>query len=542
MIPTPPRHTLGPMSDHHIAIRRAVLSVSDKTDLIPFARGLVEFGIEIISTGGTARKLDEAGIAVTPIDQITGFPEMMGGRVKTLHPNVHGALLARRDDQSHLDALATHGISPIDLLCVNLYPFEQTVRQPDIAEDQAIEQIDIGGPSMLRSAAKNHQFVTVVTNPSQYDRVINELRAHEGHTTLTLRRDLAAAAFTRTAEYDTAIASWMCSRQSGDFPQTLRLTYAHVSELRYGENPHQHAALYSNPSSGDPTITRANILHGKPLSYNNILDASAVVEFTRDLAASFRDQHCAAIVKHTNPCGGAVADSPVDAVNRACAGDPLAAFGGIAAINTEVDDALAHAICQGKKFLEVIIAPSFSDSAIATLGERWANVRLLALGSFDRSDRRKVDYRSVPGGMLVQDRDLKLPEPHEWGHAAGPDPTDAMLADAAFAILACKHLKSNAISIAADGQLLGIGSGQVDRVTACRLATEKAAARIGEFAAPVAGSDAFFPFNDGPQHLIDAGVTCIVHPGGSKRDADTLKLCDKHGVTCLITRTRHFKH
>lgn len=527
-----------------VPIRRALLSVSDKTDLIPFARALAELGVELISTGGTAAKLLEAGLKVITIDQVTGFPEMMDGRVKTLHPAVHGALLGRRDNQKHLDAMKKHGITPIDLVCVNLYPFERVLRE-DLSGDEAIELIDIGGPSMLRSAAKNHQFVTVVTAPRQYDRVVNELRANDGATSLEMRRDLAAAAFSRTAEYDAAISAWMTGRgASADrMPAIFRISQPLQSDLRYGENPHQSAAVYHDPAASGPDVVSATLLHGKALSYNNLLDASAALELVYELAQLFPDDTAAAVIKHTNPCGAAIAAKPVDAFTRAYEGDPLAAFGGILALSSEIDTALANAICDGKRFLEVIIAPSFTPDAAKQLGERWKDVRLLEVGALTARSGDAVEFKSIPGGMLVQQRDRALADSARWTLAAGESLDDATRRTATLAWIVAKHLKSNAVAIARDGQLLGAGAGQMDRVTSSRLAIEKAGERLKKSNGPaVAASDGFFPFADGPTLLLDAGVNCLVQPGGSKRDQDTVDLCRQRGATLLLTGVRHFRH
>jgi phosphoribosylaminoimidazolecarboxamide formyltransferase/IMP cyclohydrolase len=540
-----------------ISIRRALISVSDKTDLVAFARGLTEFDVEIISTGGTAAALTSAGIKVVPIDQVTGFPEMMDGRVKTLHPSIHGALLGRRDIPAHLQAMQDHHITPIDLVCVNLYPFERTVLAGGgggaVSFDDAMEQIDIGGPAMLRSAAKNFQFVTVVTSIEQYDRVINEMREHEGATSYELRRDFAAAAFMRTAEYDTAISAWMGTRREEAFPAMLRMSYARQFDLRYGENPHQHAAAYRNPASAEPSVVSAEVLHGKELSYNNLHDGAAALELVQELNELFPapDFAAACIIKHTNACGAAIAWNLADAFDLAYASDPLAAYGGILAVNQPINESCAQRICQGQKFLEVIIAPTikgasaFDDAATRLLAQRWANVRLLAVNGIKHTSQRKINYKSIPGGMLVQERDMKLADVGEWRHVAGPPPNEAVLRDGAFAWTIAKHLKSNAVAIAHNGQLLGGGMGQVDRVTACRLAVERAAPHLrvrSNTIHPVAASDAFFPFPDGPKLLIDAGVKSIIHPGGSKRDPETIDLCNQRGVTCLITGVRHFRH
>ncbi len=524
-------------------IRRALLSVSDKTDLVPFARGLVSMGVEIVSTGGTAKALREAGLDVLGVEEVTGFPEMMDGRVKTLHPLIHGALLGRRDIDEHMSAMADHGITPIDLICINLYPFEKTIKREGVSREEAIEQIDIGGPAMLRSAAKNHAFVTVVTSTEQYDRVIMEMKQNDGGTTLELRHDLAAAAFTRTAEYDTTISAWMCSRREQAFPEMLRLNYTRHSDLRYGENPHQKATAYTNPASGEPSVISGDLLHGKQLSFNNLNDGAAALSLVQDLYSVHPGRHAAAIIKHANPCGAAVADSLQVAFSRAYEGDPLAAYGGILALGSRVDDDTAKEICEGKKFLEVIIAPGYDDSALVQLKERWKNVRVLDVHSMQHTGRRKINYGSIPGGMLVQERDTLLSRPDDWIHAAGPVPNSELREDASMLWILTKHLKSNAIAIGCGGQLLGAGMGQVDRVSACRQAIERAGNRIQSASRPViACSDAFFPFSDGPELLIEAGVKCIVQPGGSKRDKETIDLCDEKGVPCLITGVRHFRH
>jgi phosphoribosylaminoimidazolecarboxamide formyltransferase/IMP cyclohydrolase len=525
-----------------VRVRRALISVSDKRDLIPFAKTLVDLGVEIVSTGGTSAALAAAGIPVVPIEQLTGFPEMMDGRLKTLHPRVHGGLLGRRDLPDHVKAMAAHGIPPIDLVCVNLYPFEMTVRRDGVQEHEAIEQIDIGGPSMLRSAAKNHEFVTVVTDPAQYDRVASELAANDGATTTELRRTLAAATFARTAAYDTAIAAWMSQRAGNRFPPVFELRGVNEGELRYGENPHQAAAVYRDPTYRGPNVVGAELLHGKPLSYNNLLDAAAALELVQDFREIASPMAGAAVVKHTNPCGAAMAESLREAFAHAYAGDPLAAFGGIVALNRPVDRATAEEIVAGEKFLEVIVAPSYDDDALALLSARWKNVRLLAVGSVTAMPK-SVAVRSIAGGFLAQEADTHAIVASEFQHAAGPAPTPAVLRDAAFLTAVVKHLKSNAVCIGRDGQLLGAGAGQMDRVASCRNAVEKTISRIAD--APgiaVAASDAFFPFDDGPRLLIDAGVRCIVHPGGSKRDDDTFALCAERGVTCLVTGVRRFRH
>ncbi len=529
-------------------IRRALISVSDKTDLVPFARGLASRGVEIISTGGTAKALADAEIPVIPIDRVTGFPEMMGGRVKTLHPLVHGGLLGLRDDPEHQAAMQKHGIKPIDLVCISLYPFEQTIANAGIDQREAIEQIDIGGPSMIRSAAKNFEWVVVVTGAAQYDRVIGEISQNGGQTGRRLRAELAAAAFGRTSEYDATIASYL-SRSSGiAFPHVLRLGYIKADELRYGENPHQEAALYRDPASTGPTIVGARQLHGKQLSYNNINDAAAALELALSLKRLDPSRIGACVIKHTNPCGAGIfpAGGPEAcrrAVGLALAGDPLAAYGGILAVNAVLDKGAAERLCSADVFMEVIVAPDFEPDALEMLRGRWTGVRLLAVGDRAPSPTRKVDYRSVPGGMLVQDRDTALPSTGKWELAAGPAPSAAQLAIGGFLDVVVKFVGSNAIVIGGEDaggvRLFGMGSGQVDRMTACRLAVTKAGARAK---GAVAAGDAFFPFPDGPAVLIDAGVNMIVQPGGSKRDGETFSLCQNRGVTCMTTGVRHFKH
>jgi phosphoribosylaminoimidazolecarboxamide formyltransferase/IMP cyclohydrolase len=524
-----------------IAIKRALLSVSDKTDLVPFARTLTSFGVELVSTGGTARALREAGLEVTPIEQVTGFPEMMDGRVKTLHPMVHGGLLALRDNEEHVAAMNEYGIGGIELVCVNLYPFEKTVAQPDVSEADAIENIDIGGPSMIRSAAKNHRFVTVVTDPTQYDSVVAELQARGGSTTLQLRQNLAVAAFARTAAYDTAIAEWLGKAFGGQTPPTLVMRYEkHPIQLRYGENPHQFAAAYADRHADEVGVLGARQLHGKALSFNNLYDANGALELVKEIDPE--ELAAAAVIKHANPCGFAVADDLPTAFEKAYAGDPLAAFGGIVALNRPVDLDTAKQIVEGQKFLEVILAPRYEPDALSLLQERWKNVRILELGNLpapaDR-DSEELDMKKITGGMLVQQRDLAAFDEAEWDHAAGPEPDADLRREARLAMITVKHLKSNAVCLVRDHALVGGGMGQVDRMHACRLAVSRAGDRAK---GAVAGSDAFFPFRDGPDVLIEAGVKAIVQPGGSKRDDETIAACNDAGVTLLFTGRRQFRH
>jgi phosphoribosylaminoimidazolecarboxamide formyltransferase/IMP cyclohydrolase len=528
-----------------VPVRRALLSVSDKTDLLPFARKLAAHGVTLISTGGTAKTIADAGIPVTPIEQVTGFPEMMDGRVKTLHPKIHGGLLALRDDPTHAAAMRQHDIAAIDLVCVNLYPFEQTIAKPDVKAHDAIENIDIGGPSMIRSAAKNHGYVAVVTDPTQYDAVIRDIDGNGGATTMALRKRLAAAAFARTARYDLAIAQWM-ARHSSElpdadlFPDPLVFSFTGGQLLRYGENPHQHGAVYRDFTNAEPCVAAAKQLHGKELSYCNLFDADGALELVKEVNPAH--VAAAAVIKHANPCGFAVADDLGNAFDQAYDGDPVAAFGGIVAVNRRINHAAALRIADGKKFLEVIVAPGFDDDALKLLKERWANVRLLAVGELpapEYRDARKLDCKRIVGGLIAQTRDLAVIRPQDWKHAAGPAPSADDLRQLTWATLAVKHLKSNAVCLVRDDMLVGAGAGQMDRLTSCRLAIAKAGDRAqGAYV----GSDAFFPFRDGPDELIAAGVKAIAQPGGSKRDEDTLAACNEAGVTLMLTGLRHFRH
>ncbi|MBL4810475.1 MAG: bifunctional phosphoribosylaminoimidazolecarboxamide formyltransferase/IMP cyclohydrolase [Phycisphaerales bacterium] len=523
-----------------VRITRALISVSDKSGIIDLAQTLTNLGVQIISTGGTAKTLAGAGIPVTEIEKITGFPEMMDGRVKTLHPKIHGGLLARRDTQAHLDSMNAHDIAPIDLVVVNLYPFESTIAKPSVTDQEAIEQIDIGGPSMVRSAAKNHQSVAIITHPSQYESLLKELQENNGSTTLELRKKLAADAFTTTAHYDAAISTWM-NKDADGLPDKLTIGLTKINNLRYGENPHQTAALYQTSPPQPGTLVNAKQLHGKPLSFNNINDASAALELVAALKNAAPDQHAACVLKHTNPCGASCADTNSNAVDAAIAGDPMAAFGGILATNTTIDLKSAQRITADGTFFEVVIAPSFEPDALKLLQSRWKNLRILEVGNDSPNIKQEIKW--IPGGLLVQDRDLIVPDPASWTHAAGPKPTDQTLQAAAILEPICTALSSNAILIGGIEsnrvRLFGAGAGQMDRVASCLGAIRKA----GDLSkGSIALSDAFFPFPDGPQILIDAGVSMIVHPGGSKRDTDTFDLCNQHNITCMTTGIRHFRH
>lgn len=534
-----------------VQVRRALISVSDKAGLVPFASALARHGVEIVSTGGTATALQQAGIPVRSIESLTGFPEILSGRVKTLHPKVHGGLLGLRNDPSHAAQMREHGIEPIDLVCVNLYPFEQAVARR-AGFDETIENIDIGGPSMIRSAAKNFEHVAVVTCPGQYERVLGELERFKGGTSRALREVLAGEAFARTARYDTCIAEFLHRSPGATFPPVLSATYVKTADLRYGENPHQEAALYRRHApaghpSGAGTVAWAEQLHGKELSYNNILDASAAMELAWAMSRTepARGSIAAAVVKHTNPCGAAIAVDAADAVALAIASDPLAAYGGILAVSGVLDSDATERLIDKSIFLEVVAAPSFSREAVEVLRAKSANVRLLACGT-PVENGESLEARSIPGGLLAQTRDRRLISAADLTHAAGPGPTPEQVRAALFLEPVARALLSNAVVIggwakapARGLQSFGAGAGQMDRVAACRIAVEKAGDRA---AGAVAFSDAFFPFADGPRILIDAGVSMLVHPGGSKRDAETFALCEARGVTCLTTGVRHFRH
>ena len=538
-------------------IERALISVTDKTGIVEFAQALVEkFGVEIISTGGTARVLEEAGVPVIPIEQFTGYPEMMDGRVKTLHPKVHGALLARRDSDQHMAEAAEHDIKLIDLVCVNLYEFEKTVADPNVTFEDAIEHIDIGGPSMLRSAAKNNDAVTVICDPDDYAPVLEEMGVHGGATTKVTRRRLAAKVYARTAAYDTAISTWFSAYlelQNREIdpddpfepPALLDLHLTKAQDLRYGENPHQAAAVYkltgelANLVSSPNPLVGAEQLQGKPLSYNNLLDADAAWNAVREF-----DEPACVILKHQNPCGSAVAKDVTTAYDRAFACDPKSAFGGIIAVNREVPLALVeHFADQNKQFVEVLIAPSYTPEALERLSKR-ANLRVLATGGAE--GHATLEVRSVDGGMLVQCVDTVDEDPTEFTCPTSRKPTDKEMRDLVFAWNVVKTVKSNAILIAKDQAGIGMGPGQPNRVDSALLACERAedaCERMGLAAGGfVAASDAFFPFRDNVDVLAEHGVTAIIQPGGSVRDDESIKACDDHDIAMIFTGTRHFRH
>ncbi|RMB58392.1 bifunctional phosphoribosylaminoimidazolecarboxamide formyltransferase/IMP cyclohydrolase [Tessaracoccus antarcticus] len=514
-----------------ITTKRALVSVYDKTGLEELGRALHAAGVEIVSTGSTAARLAAAGVPVVGVEELTGFPECLDGRVKTLHPFVHAGILADRRLPDHVRQLDELGIAPFDLVVVNLYPFTETVAS-GASVDECVEQIDIGGPTMVRAAAKNHPSVAVVTSPAQYDDVHAALTA--GGFTLTERRELAAAAFRHTASYDVAVAGWMTENvaESSDdgFPSWLGATWQKQATLRYGENAHQAAALYAD-NQAPAGITQAELLHGKPMSYNNYTDGDAALRAAHDF-----DEPCVAIIKHANPCGIAVGSDIAEAHRKAHACDPISAFGGVIASNRPVTVEMARAVAE--VFTEVVIAPDFEDGVLEILGAK-KNIRLLRAPHFSLGGH---SLQPISGGALLQEADLiDAPgdAPQQWQLAAGEAVDDATLADLAFAWRACRSVKSNAILLASDGASIGVGMGQVNRVDSCKLAVDRAGDRAS---GSVAASDAFFPFSDGPLILIEAGVRAIVQPGGSMRDAETIDLCREHGVALYFTGTRHFFH
>ncbi|MFN6963761.1 MAG: bifunctional phosphoribosylaminoimidazolecarboxamide formyltransferase/IMP cyclohydrolase [Pyrinomonadaceae bacterium] len=545
-------------------IKRALLSVSDKTGLIDLASGLASFGVELISTGGTARTLREAGLDVRDVSDVTGFPEMMDGRVKTLHPKIHGAFLALRDDPEHVAAMRQHDIEPIDMVVVNLYPFEQTVANENVTLDEAVEQIDIGGPAMIRSASKNWRDVAVVTDPRLYPVVIEELRANNGAISLETRRRLATLAYTRTASYDLAISSYLARQLSpddidllepfnplgglvfiedledlepadegGGMSERVELELAKVTDLRYGENPHQHAALYRVDAAGTG-IADAEQLHGKEMSYNNYLDAEAAWALVADF-----DELAVAIIKHTNPSGVGTGATNEEAYRKALATDPVSAFGGIVAFNRAVDEAAAAAVAE--IFTEVVVAPDYSAGALERLRSK-KNLRLLRATLDRRPDGPELEFRQISGGILVQEKDRLDDAEFDLRIASRRQPTDEELKSMHFAWRVAKHVKSNAIVIARPDRTIGVGAGQMNRVDSVRIA----AIRAERFGLPLTGaalaSDAFFPFRDNIDEAASYGITAIIQPGGSVRDDESIAAANEHGIAMAFTGRRHFKH
>jgi phosphoribosylaminoimidazolecarboxamide formyltransferase / IMP cyclohydrolase len=530
------------MSDQLRRISRALISVSDKSGLIEFARALAGHGVVLVSTGGTRKALADAGLKVQDVSELTGFPEMMDGRVKTLHPKVHGGLLAIRDNAEHAGAMHTHGIAAIDLLVVNLYPFEATVAKGAGADD-CIENIDIGGPAMIRAAAKNHGDVTVVVEPDDYATVLSELAAHGGATTLALRKTLAAKAYARTAAYDAAISNWFAATLGDDAPAFRAFGGKLAEALRYGENPHQSAAFYRTPEQR-PGVASARQVQGKQLSYNNLNDTDAAYECVAEFDP--RRTAACAIIKHANPCGVAEGASLLDAYRKALRCDPVSAFGGIVALNRTLDADAARAIVE--IFTEVIIAPDATEEAIALVAAK-KNLRLLLTGGVPDPRARGITAKTVAGGLLVQSRDNAVVDEMQLKSVTRRAPSERELADLRFAFRVAKHVKSNTIVYARDGATVGIGAGQMSRVDAARIAARKAqdvavAEKLKEplTKGSVVASDAFFPFADGLLVAIEAGATAVIQPGGSMRDDEVIKAADDHGIAMVFTGTRHFRH
>jgi phosphoribosylaminoimidazolecarboxamide formyltransferase/IMP cyclohydrolase len=536
-VPTIPTDELVPEpAGEALPVRRALISVADKTGVADFAKQLAALGVELISTGGTRSVLDEAGLEVRGVEDLTGFPEILDGRVKTLHPHLHAALLARRGDPDHAATLLDLGIEPIDLVCVNLYPFERTIARLDVPEDEAIENIDVGGPTMIRAAAKNHRYVAVVVTPESYDAVIAELEETRELSAAT-RHWLANEAFAITARYDAAISRWF-GRRYEQFPQHWVTSWEKELDLAYGENPHQRAALYHESGARSHVLSRVAKLHGKELSFNNVLD----LDSARSLCADLEGAGCV-IVKHNNPCGVAESDTIEAAYEGAFACDPLSAFGGVIALNRPVSVALAEHLHE--QFIEVLIAPGYEEGALDVLQQKQA-IRILA-DTERRGHQIEPDMKRVRGGLLVQDPD-GTPEPRELMEVAtDAQPAERQWADLLFAWRVVRHVRSNAIVLVRDAATLGIGAGQMSRVDSVRLAIEKARDARGPdaetlLAGCVVASDAFFPFADGPQAAIDAGASAVIQPGGSKRDAEVIAACDAAGVPMVFTKRRHFRH
>jgi phosphoribosylaminoimidazolecarboxamide formyltransferase/IMP cyclohydrolase len=516
-----------------VRIRRALLSVSDKTGIVDFARGLAELGVELVSTGGTAAALREAGLEIRAIEDFTGFPEIMGGRVKTLHPKLYAGLLALRDDADHMAAAEAQDVEFVDLVCVNLYPFEATAARRGATDHEVIENIDIGGPTMIRAAAKNFGFSAVVVKPESYDAVLQELRDTDGRLSLGTRENLAAEAFALTARYDTAIAGWFAGKQE-EFPSLVVAAYEKVTDLAYGENPHQRAAYYQQAGERMHVLSMVRQLNGKELSFNNVLDLNA----GRMLVDEFEVPACV-IIKHNNPCGVGVGSNVLEAYRRAFASDPLSAFGGVICVNRPIDLAFANALLE--QFCEVIFAPHFDEDALDALAVK-PNMRVLEDNERRRGNIAEWDIKRVLGGLLVQDRDADLEDRTAMEVVTERKPTEAEWGEMLFAWKVCKHVRSNAIVLARDLATVGIGAGQMSRVDSVRIAIDKAREFGADLQGAALASDAFFPFPDGPQLAIDAGVRAIIQPGGSKNDPTVVEAADAAGISMVFTHRRHFRH
>ncbi len=514
-----------------MAIRRALLTVYDKTNIIELARKLREFDIEIISTGGTMKELRKGGLEVKSVSDITGFPEILDGRVKTLHPKIHGGILARRDKGEHISQLSMHHILLYDLVVVNLYPFEKVISSGDVSEDIALENIDIGGPTMIRSAAKNFPHVTVITSPDHYGLLVEELAENNGATTPEFRKRMAKTAFERTAAYDTAISSWF-QGEEGEFPHTLNLSYNLKSTLRYGENPHQKASLYELPDYPHTSLAKGELLSGKELSFNNIWDLEAGLQMALDF-----DRPFAAVIKHTNPCGAAIGETLAEAYQKALASDPLSAFGSVIALNRRVDMETANLLHE-TPFIECILAPGFDDDSLELLRKK-KNRRLLDVGDLKRAPENSFEFRPLRGGILAQSPDRHEIDKDNLQFVTEKRPSDDEIDELLFAFKIVKHIKSNAIVICKDMATVGVGAGQTSRVDSSMIAVRKAGERAK---GAVAASDAFFPMPDGLEVLAEAGVTAIIQPGGSKKDPEVIDAANRMGIAMVLTGLRHFKH
>ncbi|MEO1526742.1 MAG: bifunctional phosphoribosylaminoimidazolecarboxamide formyltransferase/IMP cyclohydrolase [Planctomycetota bacterium] len=519
-----------------VPVRNALISVSDKLGLADLAAGLQRAGVRIFSTGGTRRHLEQSGVEVSDVAEYTGFPEMMDGRVKTLHPKVFGGILAIRDREDHVAAVEDHDMELFDLVVVNLYPFAATASRPGVSEEECVEQIDIGGPSLVRAAAKNHQDVAVATSPEQYGELLEQLDS-AGGTTFEFRRQLAGDAFDHTAAYDRAIADFMRGDSiAGEFPSSLHLALRRKSQLRYGENPHQRAAVYSDPTVRSANLVSARQLSGKELSYNNLLDLDSALEIVRGNSLP-----AVSVIKHNNPCGAATDTVLAEACRKALAGDPLSAFGSVLGFNKTVDVATAELLCEPGLFIEAIVAPDFEAGAVGllTTRPRWReNVRLMQVGILD-DPPPTIQRRFISGGMLVQDADRMTSPKNQWETATESEVPDELWDDIDFGWEMVRHVKSNAIVLAKDTSLIGVGAGQMSRVDSVEIAIEKAGSRAE---GAILASDAFFPFPDSIEAAADAGIVAVVQPGGSRRDSEVIEACDKHGLAMVLTGRRHFKH
>ena len=521
-----------------VKVKNALISVSDKNGLTEFAQELSLLGIQIYSTGGTRSHLENQGLQVHDVSEYTGFPEVMDGRVKTLHPKIFAGILYRHDHDDDIQTLKKHEIHGFELVIVNLYPFEKTIAQEHVTQEEAIEQIDIGGPSLVRASAKNHAFTSIITRPDQYPSMLEELR-HKGGTSLETRTKLAQEAFTITADYDRAISNYFCKTEKGpepDFPDDLQLSFKRNATLRYGENPHQRAALYEDEKDRRSSLVHARQLNGKELSYNNFLDLEGALNLVRCF-----NQPCVSVIKHNNPCGAAVSETLSDAAEKALAGDPLSAFGSILALNQTVDAATAEILVRPGQFIEAIVAPGFSTDAhqLLTTKPKWKNnVRLLEIDNIEQADVHH-QYRQISGGMLVQDSDVLEATPEEWEVVTDTKPQPNVQAELLFSWKIVRHVKSNAIAICRNHALMGAGAGQMSRVDSVEIAIKKAAERAQ---GAVLASDAFFPFPDSIEAASQAGICAIIQPGGSRRDKEVIEACNQQGISMIFTGRRHFRH